>query len=129
MPIEIKKFQHINFPFCFFTARKRSLRRLCFHRCLSVHRGVSASGPGGCVCHYPPRQTPPVQTPPARHPPGRHPLGRHPSCPVHAGIQTPSCSVHSGIHPPPSECWDMVNKRAICIKLECILVSQICFEM
>ena len=34
-----------------FTARKRSLRRLCFYRCLSVHRGepcVVASG-GGCV--------------------------------------------------------------------------------
>ena len=26
------------------TARKRSLRRLCFHRCLSVHRGVSVQG-------------------------------------------------------------------------------------
>ena len=25
----------------FITARKRSLRRLCFYRCLSVHRGVS----------------------------------------------------------------------------------------
>ena len=30
-----------------FTARKRSLRRLCFHRCLSVHRGVSVSVQGG----------------------------------------------------------------------------------
>ena len=28
---------------CIFTARKRSLRRLCFYRCLSVHRG--------CVWH------------------------------------------------------------------------------
>ena len=26
----------------FITARKRSLRRLCFYRCLSVHRGVGA---------------------------------------------------------------------------------------
>ena len=25
------------------TARKRTLRRLCFHRCMSVHRGVSVS--------------------------------------------------------------------------------------
>ena len=30
------------------TARKRSLRRLCFHRCLSVHgRGDGGLGPGG----------------------------------------------------------------------------------
>ena len=27
-----------------FTARKRSLRRLCFHRCLSVHGGISIQG-------------------------------------------------------------------------------------
>ena len=27
----------------FITTRKRSLRRLCFHRYLSVHRGVSVS--------------------------------------------------------------------------------------
>ena len=34
-----------------FTARKRSLRRLCFYRCLSVHRGACmvALGSGGCV--------------------------------------------------------------------------------
>ena len=42
-----------------FTARKRSLRRLCFHRCLSVR--------GGCGRH-----------PTGRHPPGR-PLGQTPS--------------------------------------------------
>ena len=29
------------------TARKRSLRRLCFHRCLSVHEGLC---PEGCFC-------------------------------------------------------------------------------
>ena len=29
------------------TGRKRSLRRLCFHRCLSVHKGGSRSLPGG----------------------------------------------------------------------------------
>ena len=29
------------------TARKRSLRRLCFYRCVSVHRGGSPSGGGG----------------------------------------------------------------------------------
>ena len=49
------------------TARKRSLRRLCFHRCLSVHRGVSVSGPKGGCGRHPPGQTPPTpgQTPPA----------------------------------------------------------------
>ena len=30
------------------TARKRSLRRLCFHRCLPVHSGGSLSG--GVIC-------------------------------------------------------------------------------
>ena len=41
-----------------FTARKRSLRRLCFYRCLSVHRGegacVVAPG-GGCAWLLPGR--------------------------------------------------------------------------
>ena len=39
----------------FFTARKRSLRRLCFHRCLSVHRGVYPSmhwAGGVCVSQH-----------------------------------------------------------------------------
>ena len=31
-----------------FTVRKRSLRRLCFYTCLSVHRGQSMPRPGGC---------------------------------------------------------------------------------
>ena len=33
------------------TARKRSLRRLCVHRCLSVRRGVLVSVKGGHVWH------------------------------------------------------------------------------
>ena len=42
-----------------FTARKRSLRRLCFYKCLSVHNGgacvvalgrVCVVAPGGCGC-------------------------------------------------------------------------------
>ena len=34
----------------FITARKRSLRRLCFYRCVSVHRGGACVLPGGaCV--------------------------------------------------------------------------------
>ena len=31
------------------TARKRSLRRLCFYRCLSVHRGRAWLGRGACM--------------------------------------------------------------------------------
>ena len=67
-----------------FTARKRSLWRLCFHRCLSAHRG------GGCLPH-----TPWADTPLGRHPLGRDPpwtdtsLDRH-NHPVHAGIQSTS---------------------------------------
>ena len=50
------------------TARKRSLRRLCFHRYLSVHMG-RGSGPLHAGIH----------TPSGRHPLGRHNLlGRHP---------------------------------------------------
>ena len=41
-----------------FTARKRSLRRLCFHRCLSVHGGVSAPLHAG-IHPRDQRQTPP----------------------------------------------------------------------
>ena len=70
-----------------FTVRKLSLRRLCFHRCLSVYRrGVSAPLHAGI--HPPawadtlqadtPRANTPRQTPPGQIPPlGRHPpLGR-----------------------------------------------------
>ena len=107
--------------------------------CHSVYRG-------GCL-------PPPVLTPPGRHPLGRHPpgqtpspgrhppLGRHPPppCPVHAGIHTlpaqcmlgcTPCPVHAGIHTHtlPSACWDMVNKWAVRISLECILVERrFCF--
>ena len=57
------------------TARKRSLRRLCFHRCLSVHRGGICLWSQGGVW-----QTPPwADTPP---PPGRHP--------PHAGLRSTS---------------------------------------
>ena len=36
--------------FVIFTARKRSLRRLCFYRCVSVHRGGAYVAGGGGVC-------------------------------------------------------------------------------
>ena len=39
---------HLAF-FCIFTARKQSLRRLCFHRCLSVHRGGRGFRPRGSL--------------------------------------------------------------------------------
>ena len=74
-----------------FTTRKRSLQRLCFYRCLSVHRGVSHQGdhlvgrPPGRETPWqgdpPSRETPQQGDPPGRrHPPGRrYPLGRrHP---------------------------------------------------
>ena len=71
-----------------FTTRKQSLRRLCFHRCLSVHRGVSASVHAGIHTSPGPEEdttpgteadTPPQdqrQTPPWPYTP---PLARHPS--------------------------------------------------
>ena len=73
---------------CLITARKRILRRLCFHRCLSVHRrGVCLPH---CMLGYPPRDQ--RQTPP--------------------WADTPRCSA----------CWYTVNKRAVHIPVECILV-------
>ena len=67
--------------------------------------------PQGGVCHTPPWTDPPGQTPP---------------WPVHAGIHPP-CSVHAGMgytYPSlPSACSDTVNKRAVRIPLECILVQ------
>ena len=62
------------------TVRKRSLRRLCFHRCLSVHggrRGVCLPWVG---THPPGKYTPLSRyTPRAGIPPGLvHPPGRHP---------------------------------------------------
>ena len=75
--------QHLRliFHYLIFTARKRCLRRLCFHRCfLSTGRGVPASGAGGMVvvADIPdrhPRWTdiPTGQASPQAHPPGRNP--------------------------------------------------------
>ena len=95
-----KSFVGINF---IITVRKRSLRRLCFHRCLSVHRGVypiacRADTPLGRhsdgQTHFPtwedtpradtPWQTPPRHTLPPRHtPPWQTPPGQtHSSSPA-----------------------------------------------
>ena len=98
---------HITYDFLF-TASKRSLRRLCFHRCLSVHRGVSATGPEGMWW-----QTPP----PGRHPPDRHPPGRHlPQADI-PQADTPQADTLLGR--PPRQ---TVNKRAVRIPLECIFL-------
>ena len=69
---------------------------------LSVHRrGVLAPLHAGIhpQAHTPGRHPTGGHTPPRQTP---HPLGRHPT-------------LHSA-------CWDMVNKQAVCIPLECILV-------
>ena len=118
------------------TARKRSLRRLYFHGCLSVHR-VGAE----------PEQVPP--TPGQVSPPTQqvHPLGMYTPWQVHPPGQVPPPpsrytlpgQVHpQQVHPPGqvystgqvhslghSACWDMLNKRAIRIPLECILVVKL----
>ena len=95
------------YGFLLFTARKRSLRRLCLHRCLSIHKGGGESAPLHAGIHktplgpgrHPPgadtpqeqtpppgADTPPEQTPPAVHAGrygqqagGTHPTGMH-SC-------------------------------------------------
>ena len=97
------------------TARKRSLRRLCFYRCLSVHGGVHDR----CPTHV--RYTPSRYYPQGRytltqvHPTGRythqqvHPPGRYtppgtPSRQVH-----PQAGPHpQQVHPPQiSTCWEI----------------------
>ena len=50
------------------------------------------------------------------------PLGR-PPCPVHAGIHTPPAQCMLGYTPLGSAFWDAVNKQALRIPLECILVT------
>ena len=94
-----------------FTARKQSLRRLCFYRCLSVHRGACMAGGGvrgrgacmaGRVCVVG----------------GMH--GR--------GVCVARGAWQGGMH---ATCtpWhilrDSVNERAVRILLECILVHQV----
>ena len=69
----------------FITARKRSLRRLCFYRCLSVHRGgVRVTWP---TTHAPPQP----RTPPGNHarPPATTHAPRQPCTPPHWQPCTP----------------------------------------
>ena len=80
----------------------------------SVHGGVSASSPGGCLPHIHPGQTP-RQTPPwADTPLGRHPPGQTPPWADIPQEDTP-CPVHAGIHTPlPSACWDTPPLHSAC---------------
>ena len=116
------------------TSHKRSLRRLCFYTCLSVHRGSTWAGT--------PRQVPPWSgTPPP--PPGQvHPSWQvHPPGHVHPPAGTPPWSgiplagtpplarytprqVHPPMYIPPGHCMlgDTGNKRMGRILLDCILV-------
>ena len=102
------------------TVHKRSLRRLCFYTSLSVILFT-----GGVPGQVPPRQ---VSL-------GRYPLPRlvhsprqvHPPRQVHLppGRYTPPGQVQPARVGTPhghSGCWDTVNKRAVRIPLECILV-------
>ena len=92
-----------------------NLRRLYFHRCLSVHRGVGVC-PKACWDTHPPlpRQVPFWQV---------HPLA---GTPLPLGRYTPGRYLPPSRYTPlRSACWNMVNKRAVCIPLECILVDVI----
>ena len=119
------------------TARKRSLRRLCFHTGLSVilfTRGRVVPGQVPLRAGTPQQvNTCPWQVPPGRHtplagtPPGQVPPWA--GTPLQAGTPPgsytpwqvqPPWQVHPLGH---SAYWDTVNKRAVCIPLECILVS------
>ena len=73
------------------TARKQSLRRLHFHRCLSVH--------GGCLPHCMLGCTPGTRS---RHPLGRHPPSGHTPCP-HPQADIPLGRHPQGRHPPPGQ--------------------------
>ena len=112
---------------------KRSLRRLCFYRCVSVHRGEWAGTlrdqvhPPGHVPNPRTRCTPQVYPPWAGTPPGTRYTRFWDQ--VHSPEQ-----VHplwDQVHPrdqvqtTPEQCilGDMGNKRAVCILLECILVE------
>ena len=68
------------------TARKRSLRRLCFHRCVSVHEG----GLPQCMLGYhPPCQGDLPRSPLPRRPPSKEtPLSRIPPCQGYPQVHT-----------------------------------------
>ena len=109
----------------FISARKRSLQRLRFHRCLSVHEGGRGCG------RHPLRQAHPpwAGTPPGQvHLPGRHPTRQVPPGQVHPVGRYPRAGtppLPGQVHPPSragTPPWQTFNKRAVRILLECILV-------
>ena len=94
-----------------FTARKRSLRRLCFYTCLSVILFMGEGG--GCVSQYSMVRQPCRKTPPGRQTlqedrplPGRQtPQGRHhedPQGALHAGRYGQQAG---GTHPTGMDTW------------------------
>ena len=96
------------------TTRKRSFRRLCFYRCVSVHRGVHASKGGACML------------------PGGHASGGHACFPGGVRGCRGACLVagghvwlQGGVH---GIGQDTVNERAVRILLECILVNSLIYE-
>ena len=91
----------------------------------SVHRGLST------WAGTPRPGTPQPGTPPDRYQHTPTPSQVHPQAGTPPG--TPPWQVHPGQVQPPqlpghSVCWDMVNKQAVHIPLECILVSYIYFS-
>ena len=101
--------------YCIITARKRSLRRLCFYTCLSVI--LFTGGEGVCLSaswdSRPPQDQTPLgaDTPREQKPPG----SRHPP-----GADTPLSPSPRGADPP-AQC--MLGEWVVRILLECILVS------
>ena len=109
------------------TARKTKLREG------NVFTPVCQSfcSPGGCLPlvrrggSATPGADTPWQTPPAQCMLGYTPL----TAQCMLGY-TPPCPVHTGIHNPPlPSAWDTVNKRAVRIPLECILVYVFCSRL
>ena len=91
-----------------FTARKRSLRRLCFYTCLSVQGRGAIVGRGACVagvCMVGGRE---------------HAWQRGQAW---QGVYV--AGGHAWHTPPQQILWDTTNERAVLILLECILVFAI----
>ena len=85
---------------CVFTARKRSLRRLCFYRCLSVHAGGMHGCSQGGMC-------------------GCSGGGMHGCFGGCAWLLPGGCVGDT------TTCGDTMNERVVRILLECILVHNI----
>ena len=96
----------------FITARKRSLRRLCFYTCQSV---ILFTGRGVCLSACWDSKPPGADPPGADTPQEQTPLEQTPP-----GTDTPA----QADTPPPAQCMlgDTANKWAVRILLECILV-------